>query len=234
MRKILIVVLALVVSFSMISVSFADIGTNITEANDDSVIIYAKIDEAETKVKDKVDMAFSNPDVETVEVIYSDDLLSIDKKDSMLLENKNSIAVQSASSPIYYYVKNVKRILDYKSSSDIAVASGGPGVTLGISKTKTISTTFSATFGASVKAISAAIGWNIVGSTSISVSGSAKVPARHNGKKVKSMTLHAKTIYKVKTYDVYKNIPGYVNKKTGTGNTKKAYGVAFSRTYKYK
>lgn len=147
--------------------------------------------------------------------------------------NDGQIVVKSAASPIYYIIKNVRSASDY-TGSDIATATGGPGITLSISKTKSISTTVSGTFGASNSLISSAVGWNVTGSTSISIQGSATVPRTHNGKKVKTMTLHAKTVYKVKKYDVYKVIPGYVNSKQGTGTTKKAKGCAFTRTYKYK
>lgn len=138
------------------------------------------------------------------------------------------------TSPVYYQVKNVVSKSNTTGSSDLAIATGQPGITLSITKTKSVNTTLSAAFGATYSAISGAVGWNVTGSTSISISGSAKVPSKHNGKSVKTMTLHAKPVYKVKSFDVYRYVPGYINTKLGTGTTKKACGVSYTKTYVYK
>ena len=138
------------------------------------------------------------------------------------------------TSPVYYQVKNVVSKGDVTGTSDLAIAVGEPGITVSIEKTKSVSTTLSATFGATHSAISAAVGWDVTGSESVSIKGSAKVPSKHNDKIVKTMTLHAKPVYKVKEFDVYRYVPGYVNDKVGTGKTKKARGVSFTKTYVYK
>ncbi|WP_430623434.1 hypothetical protein, partial [Enterococcus diestrammenae] len=79
-----------------------------------------------------------------------------------------------------------------------------PGLQLSISQTKSVSTSLSGTFGASKGAISAEVGWNVTGSTSISISGSYKVPSTVNGKKVKSCKLNAHVVRKRKSFVVDK------------------------------
>lgn len=173
----------------------------------------------------------SDPNIDEVMVLTEDNY-----DDCYIPSNPENISGDSplTTSPVYYQVKNVVSKSNTTGSSDLAIATGQPGITVSITKTKSVSTTLSATFGATYSAISGAVGWNVTGSTSISISGSAKVPSKYNGKSVKTMTLHAKPVYKVKSFDVYKYVPGYINTKLGTGTTKKAYGVSFTKTYVYK
>lgn len=140
----------------------------------------------------------------------------------------------NTTSPVYYQVKNVVKKSDSIGSEDLAIATGEPGVKLSIEKTKSVSTTLSATFGATHDTISTAVGWSVTGSESVKIEGSAKVPTTHNNKAVKEMSLHAKAVYRVKEFDVYRFVPGYVNTKVGTGKTKQAYGVSYTKTYVYK
>ncbi|EOH95913.1 hypothetical protein UAY_03339 [Enterococcus moraviensis ATCC BAA-383] len=106
---------------------------------------------------------------------------------------------------------------------------------LTITQTKSISTSLSGSFGASNKVISASVGWNVTGSTSIAISGSYKVPSKIGNKKVKNCKLTAHTVYKTKKFDVHK-MPWNSTKwsKQGTGTVKKAYGVSFKKSFTYK
>lgn len=146
----------------------------------------------------------------------------------------DNLNMSRQSAQIYYVVRNVVKKSDVTGSSDIGIATGTPGITLSIGTTESVSTTLSARFGASYALISGAVGWDVTGSTSIHINGSAKVPSTHNGKSVKTMTLHAKPIYQVKSFDVYKIVIGYLETKEGTGTTKKAYGLSYTKTYVYK
>ena len=134
-----------------------------------------------------------------------------------------------------YYVKNVRKGSDYIGKSRIASASGAPGVRLSIKTKKDVSTTISATFGASYTAISAAVGWNVTKTERISVTGSAKVPYKVGKKKVKRGVLSAYPMYKTKKYDVYYGIQNTKkDRKKGTGVTMKPIGTHFKMSYTYK
>ena len=171
----------------------------------------------------------SDPDVD--EVLVTDASDDIDKSEIQEIPDIST----ATTTPVYYIVKNVKRLKDFTGKRDIASATGQPGDSLTISTSKTVATTVGATFGASYKTISGAVGWNVTGTTKVKVACKAKVPKYRNKKRIKSMTLHARPVYCVKQYDVYKYVPGYLNEKRGTSDTKKAYtGVSFIKTYKYK
>lgn len=219
-KKILSIVLSTVIAVTFIP-TFAFAAEDVSDTNED-----VKTEETENFDSKNVTIEYNELDKDSISTIPVKTLEKVEK-------SGGQIVVKSASSPIYYIIKNVRSASDY-TGSDIATATGGPGVTLSISKTKSVSTTVSGTFGASNSAISSAVGWSVTGSTSISIQGSDTVPKKHSGKKVKKMTLHAKTVYKVKKYDVYKIIPGYIDSKQGTGTTKKAKGCTFTRTYTYK
>ena len=178
----------------------------------------------------------NDPNVECVNILF-------DSYDNNDFSSSNEYAQESAEispfafgDPIYtLYIKNVRSGSDYYGTTVLAKAEGEPGITVSISQTKTVSTTLSATFGMEKSAISAKVGWNVSGSKSITISGSYTVPYTYNGKSVKSATLCAKAIYKVKYFDVYRGIQGSsVETLLGTGNTKQAYGVSFYKTYVYK
>lgn len=206
-------------------------GFSFANENSNEIIINANKYSTKELLEKNLMEALSDPNIDEVKVINIENEEIYENNISQ--EEIAEIMPQTTSS-VYYQVKNVRKSSDYTGKSDIAIATGQPGVTVSISKSKSVSTTLSATLGATYSKISAAVGWNVTGSTSISIKGSAKVPSKHNNKNVKTMTLHAKAIYKVKKFDVYRYVPGYTNTKIGTANTKKAYGVSFTKTYTYK
>ncbi|MEH7452849.1 hypothetical protein [Gottfriedia acidiceleris] len=110
-----------------------------------------------------------------------------------------------------------------------------PGVTIGISQTKSVATTISSSYGASNSALTASLGWDVTKSESVSISGSVTVPNTVNGKKVAKLALKAYPVFKTKKYDVLK-MPWYSIywSLEGTGTAKKAYGVEYKKTYTYK
>jgi len=167
-----------------------------------------------------------------VDVIFSD---LKDEEELIALEDKPQNSLKSVGPIRTYYIKNVRKGSDYVGNYRLASADGAPGITLSISKRKSVETTVSGTFGATYKAISAAVGWSVSGSTSVSVQGSYKVPYTYGGKRVKWGYLDAYPKYKTKLYDVYYGIQGTSSEvKKGTGTTRKAIGVSFKKRHTYK
>lgn len=224
MKKLIIFIISIIFIMGTSISVFAAEGNNSVTLNASD---YNSLDDLKSSVSEYL----SNTDIDEV-IVLTEDFSDNDLTSS--INHNISDASPLTTSPVYYQVKNVVTKSNTTGSSDLAVVTGQPGITISITKTKTVSTTLSATFRATYKAISGAVGWNVTGSTSISISGSATVPSKHNGKAVKTMTLHAKSVYKVKNFDVYRYVPGYVSTKKGTGTTKKACGVSFTKTYSYK
>ncbi len=163
------------------------------------------------------------------ELVVVDDSLA---EDEDIIED--TARVQARGVTTSYRVVNVKGGKDYVGGA-IASSSGAPNITLRISQTKSISTSFSGSFGASAKVISAGVGWNVTGSTSISISGTYKIPSKVGKRQVKTCTLKAHTIYKTKTYTVQSkawNAKNWSNR--GSGAVKKAYGISFKKNFSYK
>lgn len=187
----------------------------------------------------------------TLHVNYTDswqeqvNLLLADERNEMvtvlfddLLEEPLEAAIEPKGviGPVYTkYVKNVRNADDYIGKTVIAKSRGEAGSTCSINVTKSVSTTLNNSFSCPVNLITAAVGWSVTGSTSVTVANSKKVPTTHDGKKVKAGTLNATVIYKVKKFDIWEGVQGTsIEKKLGTGDTKKAYGANFYMTYEYK
>ncbi len=98
-----------------------------------------------------------------------------------------SVAPVFAGTSYEYRAVKVKPLSKQLSTSCYASAEGGPGVTISISTSKSVSRSYSCTTNVSVKAINTAIGWSQSTSDSVNVTkgGSWKVPAKANGKAVK-------------------------------------------------
>ncbi|GCB49860.1 hypothetical protein SNL152K_7203 [Streptomyces sp. NL15-2K] len=93
--------------------------------------------------------------------------------------------------------KHVKSIPGKCGKTPIAEASGRGPITLRIDETKSMSTTYSKSFSVNYKALTAAVGWDITKSRSITVSGAKEVPRGKYG------VLKAYTRYSGKQFDVY-------------------------------
>ena len=228
-RKFLCFVLILAMMMSLGVTAFADEDSS---ENNTCVTIYA----SELDSIDTISELLNDPDVECVNVIFD----SFDNSDYCFIsedsQNESGISPNSFGGPIHtIYVKDVRAGADHYGTTVLAKAEGQPGITVSISQTKTVSTTLSATFGASKSDISAKVGWSVTGSESLTIGGSYTVPYTYNGKNVKTATLCARAIYKVKYFDVYKGIPGTATESfLGTGNTKHPFGISFYKTYVYK
>ncbi|PJN87227.1 hypothetical protein [Bacillus sp. mrc49] len=120
----------------------------------------------------------SDPDVE--ELIVLDESLLIENND-----NENDTTPNARAIFNKYKVNNVRGGSDVTGSSGIATAIGEVGIVLNIGQTKSVATTISADFGTSNAALSGALGYSVTGSTSITISGTYKVPSTVNEKKLK-------------------------------------------------
>ncbi|MBO1003913.1 hypothetical protein [Pseudogracilibacillus auburnensis] len=116
-------------------------------------------------------------------------------------------------------------------NSTVNVFAGDPEITMNLNYSSTHSSTYSGSFGLDAAVgISAAVGFPVTGSNSVSLSGTYKVPSEHNGKTVKRATLRVKVVYANHSYTVRNN--SYPKGKTGTA--KKPYGVYYQKTFTYK
>ncbi|MER7896528.1 hypothetical protein ABTX62_10470 [Streptomyces sp. NPDC096046] len=134
--------------------------------------------------------------------------------------------VKAAGAPFYPYGKlvHVKSIGTKCGKKPLAKASGPGGTRLGISETKSVSTTLSKNIGVTYTAISAGVGWDVQKSRSITVSGSREVSRGKHG----TLTAYAK--YSGKKFDVYDKIRFKIVEKNKTAY--KPIGVCFTYTEK--
>ena len=181
----------------------------------------------------------NNEDVS--EVIVIDSAITEDEKIDNVSSQTKENEIMPLGGPTYYkyQVTNVKNGSDYIGTSKIATVSGTPGMTISISKTKTVGRTYSVTAGTVSKSqINAAVGYSVSGSDSISISGSYKVPKKYNGRNVKSASLNAYVIYKTKNFTVQRRKVQNVLQSPwtdyGSGYSRKPYGISFRKTYIYK
>jgi hypothetical protein len=118
-------------------------------------------------------------------------------------------------------VVNVRTISGKCGTAVLAEASGRGHMTLRIDETESVSTTLSTSISASKGAISAAVGWDVTKSRSITVSGSREVPRGEYG------VLRAYTRYSGKKFDV-QQAPQLGNEILQRGKTAyKPIGVCF-------
>lgn len=134
-----------------------------------------------------------------------------------------------------YRVVNVKTLAQQTDASPFTAVIGESGMTLGIQQKQSVQTTLSSSFGASTQLISANVGWTVTGSRSVLVSTQFKVPAKKNGRLVKTCRLSAHAIRDRKSFAVDKK-PWHSGqwRRQGTGYTGKAKAVQFKTFYTYR
>lgn len=225
--------LAVLTTVFFFSIFFNDVAHAESDSEDGSqtITIYEDMDDEEKQ--EAMDTFVSNPEIE--ELIILDESLLEEPIDFLDEFDEEEVTFSPFAIINRYRVGNAKTGNDYTGTTKIATTSGGPGVTLSISQTKTVSTTVNAKFGASDKIISAEVGWSTTGSTSINISGTFTVPARYNSKPVQRVTFYARPVYKTKTFSVDKMAWNSTKwERQGMGTTRKAYGIAFYKTFTYK
>jgi len=144
-------------------------------------------------------------------------------------------AAKTKLAPVYY-TKNIKTQKD-QYGKDFFSNQGAPGINIGLAKSEAITQKYeisvTATFGCDKDKILSAT-WGTTKAKTLTYSGTYKVPAKHNGKKVYRGMIHMRPIYKVKTYTIYKQLGGGPLKKVGQGTSKRAFSVDTYVTFKYK
>lgn len=199
-------------------------------ATDDSrTVVNIRADLSNPNYSQKVEKIFEDPDVLTVNVIDTSLQSDISKKD---------LVMETSSTTTRYEATGKKKAAgNYTGSKVLAQAKGGPGMTLQISHTKSVSHSYSCSVPVTLLSVKNVVGFSVTDSVSITVSGSATVPSVHNNKKVKAMTLTVHPYYLKYTYSVVKitNSCGLVHRtNAGTGSASKATGCSFTRAYTYK
>ena len=209
--------------------------SSISEVHGDEVLLPANISDVEgaivtTNIEDVGDL-LSQDDID--EVTFINPELIAEKYENETVQDTSEISQRLGITK--YRVRGVKNASDVTGTTAIAATQGGPGVTLKIDQVKSVSTTVSAKYGASNKIISAEVGWSVTGSSSISISGSFKVPSKSGGKSVRSCKLSAYPLRRRKSFIVDKMAWNSIKwEKQGTGYVSKAYGITFKKSYQYK
>ena len=175
-----------------------------------TVILYAS--DPSDDITSEVNNALSDPTVEEVVVLY-ESLMDISNNDSA-----------SELTPLAAYnIKNVRLSSTWKDGGDIlAMAEGVPGTTLTINKTVQVSNSFSCSASVGGSLVSAAVGFDVTGSESISVSGSYTVPYIIGQTPVYKSRLIANPLYNRYSYSVYSG-----NTYVGSGTADRAVGCSF-------
>lgn len=199
-------------------------------ATDDSrTVVNVRADLSNPNYSQKVEKIFEDPDVLTVNVIDTSLQSDISKKDLVMETSRTTTRYEATGKR--------KAAGNYTGSKVLAQAKGGPGVTLQISHSKSVSNTYSCSFPVNVGTVESVVGFSLTKGENISISGSATVPSMHNNKKVKSMILTAYPYYQKYTYSVTRitSIRGLTyRQKAGTGSASRVKGCSFKRTYTYK
>ena len=205
---------------------------------DDCVVIDASDYATKAGFEKAVKDAFADNNLNEFSIVGEEDGNSdimLGDTNDFASQHQDIVTPSSAADTVIYDVRNVKNKANVFGKDYLSV-SGSPGVVIGLShaKTKTYSLSFSATYDCK-KSIIANATWESSKGTTLTYSGTWKVPTKANGKNVKYGYLHMRPEYKVKSYDVYhKNYGTSKWIKDGTGTTKKAYSVNIRKTYTYK
>lgn len=213
------------------------------ENEGNTVIIEGNLSDPST-YEDELNRLMADPTVDRVRVIDSSQISTSSTDSSPDLDDNitvldDDITLFGGATYYTYRITNVTSGKDYTGKTAIAVAKGGPGDSLSIKKTKSVSCTYSCSVSAITAAkITAAVGYDVTKSESVEISGTATVPSTHNGKTVKKMTYTAYPIYKTKSFTVQrkKHIGAYHMlpwKDYSTGYARRPYGVDFEKTYTY-
>ena len=198
----------------------------------DTVVIIADL-QSPGSYRSQVDLFLSDPSIDEVTVLDAlvGNSLSVISADPII--EPNTVVIYR------YRAVNVHDLSDQTGTTKIATSQGEPGVTVSISKTVSVSNSFTTTLGGiQAGTVTASVGFNVSASESIAVGGSALVPETHDGKAVLYMNLDAYTVYSRKGFDVERhkssNGMNFGWSAYGTGTAKRAYGVSFKKTYTYK
>ncbi|NRG48453.1 hypothetical protein HRF87_27605, partial [Bacillus sp. CRN 9] len=164
-------------------------------------------------------------DIETIEVDFAEEIDGEPAtEDSEFVEINPFMVVMPGPLWKTTDIKNLGTVKGGK----IWDTDGKPGMTLSTTFTKNVTATVSTTYGATASALSQNLSFTIGKSYGVSSSGSYKVPTKHNGKNVKSVTLRAYSKQQKYSMKVHKrNDILYRYDYKGTTNAFKPVGVIF-------
>lgn len=236
--KIVITILTISLVLLSSTVTFATENSTQLDTEGETKVLTMDISNEEL-VSQKVAEAFEDENISHVRVI-DPTLMEENQIDEKL---PTPIIKPLATVGFLYRATNVKKAPDYIGKTVKAKTSGDPGTKISISEQKTIGCTFSASIGITSKHVTAAVGFNVTGSRSLSISGSYKVPKKkkvnNKYKFVKKGYLEARTLYAVKKFDterkkVVNGVPGGAWQKYGSGTAKEPYGFDYHAYVTYK
>jgi hypothetical protein len=200
--------------------------TDDNNAFGETVILNAEDYNTEAGLSDKINMLLAQPRVERVQVFNN------------VVETPESKAAEEAGMPhdkpaVTYIVNNVLNMPNSLSEAEFAaVKDKGETVTFNITFSR--SSGVSADFGAGGEAISRGVGWNVPASFSLKAD-SVRWLVPHTdtgGRSVARGQLELRTIYRVKSYDVYATTSAGTSYQ-GTGTAKKPFGTDFKKVFDY-
>lgn len=226
MRKKLgnVIIYSLMLSVFVSMTSFAVEENNYSKNKQNIVIDVQKYDSAE-KLYEEINRSIQ--EYEEVQIINIED--------NDIFDSESNIETRAAADAVAYKVSDIKN-LSNSYGSDFLNVSGAPGITIGLSnsKTKSYSIDVGATYNCPKNMIANAA-WGTTSAKTLTYSGTWKVPTTYGGKAVKYGYLHMRPEFSVKQATIYyKNYGTSTWIKKGTTQTKRAYGVNIYKTYVYK
>lgn len=192
--------------------SFMNVEAEVKSNNDiqiiqeeDGVLIYT--DKSNEKESQRLlEEYLNNPNVKHVSIIDRNEVIETPTTNQM----QNSRAFGYTVGGVTCAIPHISTL-----GTVIAVAGGEGGGKITMEGTREVKNSYSATYGASVSSISAAVGYNVAQSTKFSIKYEYTVP-----KKVKHMKIYAKPIVQTDYYNVY-----LYGRKKGKGTAKKVVGI---------
>lgn len=177
-------------------------------------------------------------DIETIEFDNITELPSNEITKEVDIKNPQEHTVSPAMvlmpGPLWD-TRNITYIGTTIGSTSVWDTEGKPGMTISTAFNKSVTSTVSATFGASYSDLSANLSFTIGKSYGVTSTGSYVVPKTYNGKTVSKVVLKAYPKYKKYSMEVYKRNDIYFRYDyKGTANAYYPTGISFDYIHYYK
>lgn len=166
-------------------------------------------------------------------VLEDEQSIVVINKNALKETNLDTIPNQLRTPGNLYSVEKLKDLGRVVMAKELQILSGEPGIKLNLAISESVSAGITGTFGASKSDISAAVGFNVSGSKTVTYGGYYNVPKRHDGKKVKRVELIAKPLCKKVKYAVYLKTKYGMTKKVLRGKGYAYYPVGIHYTKKF-
>lgn len=164
-------------------------------------------------------------------------IVVFDNKSKKDVIKQDNVEINSAAGTVICKVEN-KSAKTRWIGADYYVATGTPGITIGLSREEAIEKIYqfqiSSSFGLPASTVINAF-WGTSTGVKVIYSGTYKVPKTFNDKAVKDATLHMAPAYYSQSGTVYSKCIGYTDWiKKGEATSKQPYGVYLYKTFTYK